>query len=474
MKGLSERNFVYMQTFASSYPYFPFTQAPLAKLENAENQEVNFTQASLAQLSSGSTWQSPLAKITWYHHITLLDKVQNVDERLFYIAKTIENGWSRNVLVHQIESHLYERQGKVIANFENTLPPPQSDLARESFKSPYLFDFLAMGDQIQERELEKALIAHIRKFMLELGKGFAYVGNQFHIEVSDKDYFMDLLFFNYNLNCFVIFELKVGEFKPEFAGKLNFYVNTIDEKLRGPNHQPTIGILLCKTSDKTVIEYALRGMTNPLGISGYELSKALPNKLKADLPTIEELESEINREYEELKTPSQKRMESLKEKLSGLKQGEIKQKATIPILQDIFSKSLMPLFQSLLKKMEDFKDLFMSCNYYWLVNGKNITDINECRTFCKEEGNLKSIRDFSFSYELHGLKKAGIETFDTGIQLNYIVEDFWYGFSLVNYNNQQAFVKKLYPEQLSKADIELITDTAFNSVMENIEQRITK
>ena len=170
--------------------------------------------------------------------MVLLDKLQSANDRIFYAEKTIQNSWSRRVLEMQIESKLYERTGKALNNFETTLPAPQSDLARESFKNPYVFDFLAMGEEMQERELEKALIAHIKLFMLELGKGFAYVGNQYHKEVVDNDYFLDLLFFNIQLNCYVIFELKVGDFEPEFTGKLNFYINTVDEKIKTAAHNP--------------------------------------------------------------------------------------------------------------------------------------------------------------------------------------------------------------------------------------------
>lgn len=366
------------------------------------------------------------------------------------------------------------RSGKTISNFQHTLPAAHSDLAQQTFKNPYVFDFLAMGEVIKERDLEQALIQHLKQFMLELGKGFAYVGNQKNLVVDGDDFFLDLLFYNYHLHCFVVFELKVAEFKPEFAGKLNFYINTINAQLKGNEDKPTIGVLLCKTPNETVIKYSLQGVDTPIGVSDYTLANALPKRLKTEMPTVEELEAEIDREYEELKTPAQKRFESLKEKLASLKKEEIKQTATAPILYDIFDKSLMPLFEALLKRMEDFKDMFVSYSYGWYGKDKIIPDINELATFWKDEEFLKSRMEFQFSYRLYGLKKAGTESFDTSFQLNYRIDNYWYGFILVNYFDQQPFVKKLYHEQLSKEDIELITDTVYNSIMENIEWQIER
>jgi predicted nuclease of restriction endonuclease-like (RecB) superfamily len=260
MKGFSVRNLKYMRAFAEAYPQFV---------------------------------QQAAAHLPWGHHQLLLDKTKTSLEREFYIKKTVANGWSRNILLHQIESQLYLRQGSAITNFEHTLPKPQSDLAREILKNPYLFDFLGLTDEIEERELEKALIKHLKKFMLELGRGFAYVGNQYNLKVEGNDYFLDLLFYNYLLHCFVVFELKVGDFKPEFTGKLNFYINTINEQIRGKEDKPTIGVLLCKTPSDTVIQYSLQGIDTPIGISNYEFTKALPKQLEGEMPNVEELEHEI-------------------------------------------------------------------------------------------------------------------------------------------------------------------------------------
>jgi predicted nuclease of restriction endonuclease-like (RecB) superfamily len=283
MKGLSPRNFKYMRAFAQAYPQF--MDVRFAKPQEYENQDFIIVQQLAAQLP-------------WTHHQVLLDKTKTIAEKSFYIKKAVENGWSRNVLLLQLSSQLHLRQGKALTNFELTLPEPQSDLAIETFKNPYVFDFLNSTDVIRELGMEKALIQHIKHFMLELGRGFAYVGNQYNIRVEDDEFFLDILFFNYRLNCFVIVDLKLKEFKPEHAGKLNFYINVIDAQVKLPHHKPTIGILLCKSSNQTIVKYALQDINSPIGISNYELTNALPKELKADMPTIEELEQEMEKEIE--------------------------------------------------------------------------------------------------------------------------------------------------------------------------------
>ena len=274
IKGISARNLKYMQSFSEAYPLF--LQASLAKLE-----------------SSPAILQVPLAKLPWYHHITLLDKVKNVDERLFYITQTVQNGWSRNMMVNQIESDLYARKGKAVTNFSDTLPPLQSDLAREIFKDPYKFDFLSLTDNHFEKELEDGLVGHMTKFLLELGNGFSYVGRQYPLEVGGEEFYIDLLFYHFKLRCFVVIELKAGKFIPEYAGKLNFYLNAVDGTLKHQQDQPTIGILICKEKNKIVAEYALKGLEKPIGVSEYHLTKAIPTNLKDSLPSIVDIEKNL-------------------------------------------------------------------------------------------------------------------------------------------------------------------------------------
>jgi predicted nuclease of restriction endonuclease-like (RecB) superfamily len=263
VKGFSSRNLKYMRSFAESYPEEPIVQ----------------------QLA---------AQIPWFHNCVLLDKVKDLNERLWYIQQTIDYGWSRNVLVHQIETGLHQRVGGAVTNFARALPLPQSDLAQQLVKDPYHFDFLSLGKEAQERDLERALIDHIREFLLELGVGFAFVGSQYHLEIEGDDFYIDLLFYHLKLRCFVVIDLKMSAFQPEYSGKMNFYISAVDDLLRHPDDKPTIGIILCKDKKKTVAEYALRDLRKPIGISTYHFKDTLPEPLQGQLPTIKQLEVELS------------------------------------------------------------------------------------------------------------------------------------------------------------------------------------
>lgn len=268
IKGFSSRNLKYMRTFAETYP-------------------------------DSSIVQEVLAQITWYHNLALLEKLKTTEDRLWYAQQTIANGWSRNILVIQIETRLRDRQGKAMTNFERTLPKPQSDLANSLLKSPYSFDFLSLGREAQERDLENALVAHIRDFLLELGVGFAFVGSQYHLQVGNEDYYVDLVFYHLKLRCFVIIDLKMIEFTPEMSGKMNFYLAVVDDLLRHPDDQPTIGLILCKSKNQTIVEYALRSINRPIGVSTHEIWNSLPEQFKQSLPSIEQLELEMDAAIED-------------------------------------------------------------------------------------------------------------------------------------------------------------------------------
>lgn len=258
MKGLSARNLVYMQTLAKAYPDFSITQ-------------------------------QVVAQIPWGHNCVIMEKITVDDQRLWYIQKTIENGWSRNVLSLQIQSNLYARDGKSINNFKSTLPAAQSDLAQSIIKDPYNLEFLDIQGKIHERELEGKLIDHIRNFLLELGQGFAFIGNQYHIELEGEDYYLDLLFYHVKLKCYVVVELKTGKFKPEHAGKMNFYLNLMDRQVKDKSDNPTIGLILCEDKKGITVEYAIEGINKPMGVSQFKLTEKLPEQLKQYLPTAEEL-----------------------------------------------------------------------------------------------------------------------------------------------------------------------------------------
>lgn len=243
----------------------------------------------------------PVFNIPWGHNIILLQQVKNDRERIWYAEQTVENGLSRNALGDWIKSDVYKRHGKAITNFTQRLPEPQSSLAQELLKDPYNFDFLTLSADYKERELEDGLVAHIQKFLLELGKGFAFIGRQYHIEVDSRDYYIDLLFYHTKLHCYIVVELKIDEFKPEYAGKLNFYLSAIDDLLRDSVDQPTIGLLLCKTKSNFTVEYALRDINKPIGVAHYatKIVESLPKNLKSSLPTIEEIELELESMHED-------------------------------------------------------------------------------------------------------------------------------------------------------------------------------
>lgn len=262
MKGFSPRNLKYMRAFAEAWPEDEFVQ-------------------------------QVAAQIPWFHNCVLLDKLSSPAEREWYARKTIENGWSRNILVHQIDSRLHLRLGEAQTNFAHTLPSPQSELAQQVLKDPYVFDFLNLGEAAYERDLERALLEQLRSFLLELGLGFAFIGSQYHLEVGGQDFYLDLLFYHFRLRCFVAFELKIGEFLPEYAGKMNFYLSALDSTLRGEQDEPSIGVILCRAKNRVIVEYALRDLSKPIGVSAYQLTQALPESLKGSLPTIEELEAEL-------------------------------------------------------------------------------------------------------------------------------------------------------------------------------------
>ena len=240
--------------------------------------------------------QEVLAQITWYHNLALMDKVPDINTRVWYAKKVSENGWSRNVLVHQIETKLYERQviANKITNFENRLPMPQSELAMQTMKDPYVFDFIPFKEHMVERDIETALIKNITSFLLELGTGFAFLGNQYHLNVGGDDFYIDLLFYNINLRCYVVIELKTGDFKPEYAGKLNFYLSAIDGGLKKEDDKPTIGLLLCQSKNDIVAEYSLKDMSKPMGVCEYRITGNLPKELENQLPSVEDIKNHIS------------------------------------------------------------------------------------------------------------------------------------------------------------------------------------
>jgi len=275
--GFSVQNIWYMRAFYAAW----------------SEQPTNLQQ-SVGDLDSESLPQV-VGEIPWGHNIQLLSKVKDPLQRLWYARKTVEYGWSRSVLVHQIESDLYGRQGKAITNFPETLPAHQSDLANQLLKDPYHLDFLSIGPDVSKRQLEMALLERLKNFLLELGKRFAFVGNQVHLEVGGKDYYLDLLFYHLHLRCYVVIDLKVEEFKPEFAGKMNFYLAAVDKLICHPDDNPSIGLILCKERNRIVVEFALKTSRRPVGVAEYKLTNRLPKKYQAELPSPKELRQQLKK-----------------------------------------------------------------------------------------------------------------------------------------------------------------------------------
>ncbi len=262
MKGFSPRNLKYMRAFAQAYPDLSFVQ-------------------------------TVSAQITWSHNIVLLDKVKESEERVWYTQQVIAQGWSVRVLETQVGTRLYQRQGKAITNFQSALPALRSDLANDVLKDPYIFDFITTGDDTKERHIQNALLSHIQRFLLELGAGFTFVGSNYHLIVDDEDFYLDLLFYHLHLRCFVVIELKRGSFKPEYAGKVNFYLTAVDKQVKHPSDNSTIGIILCETKSEVKVEYALSDIHKPIGVASYQFTTSLPDELRDQLPDVKQLEKSL-------------------------------------------------------------------------------------------------------------------------------------------------------------------------------------
>ncbi|MEJ7823211.1 MAG: PDDEXK nuclease domain-containing protein [Chitinophagaceae bacterium] len=313
LKGFSPRNLLYMKQFAEAYPVsilerFIYVEKELKGMKSISQQAVaklltldgqnEITQQVVAQMPEEVFLESIIARLSWSHHIILKDKVQKMGQRLWYMFHSIEHGISRNILAMQIESGLFERQvkAKKINNFQRTLPATQTDFANYLFKDPYIFDFVQAKENADERNIEEQLATHITKFLLELGQGFAFLGRQIHFEIGSTDFYVDLLFYHTRLHAYVVVELKARPFEPGDAGQLNFYVNIVNDKMKGIHDQDTIGLLLCKGKNEVLAEYALKGYNQPLGISDYQISKAIPDELKSSLPDVSDLENELSKE----------------------------------------------------------------------------------------------------------------------------------------------------------------------------------
>jgi len=454
MKGFSVRNIKYMRAFAEAFPNF--VQQAAAPLQNDENQSITIVQQLAAQLP-------------WGHHQLLLDKIKNKKEHIFYIKKTIENGWSRNVLLHQIESGLYKAQGSLINNFPNTIPAYQSELTQQVFKDPYNFDFIMLGERAKEKDLENALMTHLTKVLLELGAGFAFMGRQRKFEAGGREFYIDLLFYHTKLRRHIIIELKIGEFEPEFVSKMNLYLGLADDQLKGEQDEAAIGLILCKTNNKIVAEYALRDTSKPIGIAEYKIAARLPENIKGELPSIEEIEQRVDEELKEEQTTLDRRLQAVKEKIRNIQADEIQSPVTFSALNELYDKGLRFLFIELINRVNLFEEDFLQQKVYWYCTNKTFTNIEEVNRFWEQPDEVNNISEFNFHISLDGFKKAGTEHWNISKTLVFKIDKYYYSFYLINYNNQQPFLKKLYHQPLSNKDQQLIIDIIINEVLNDIE-----
>jgi predicted nuclease of restriction endonuclease-like (RecB) superfamily len=456
MRGFSVRNMKYMRAFAEAYPGFAMGQPAVAQKQQADRQKSEIVQPLVAQ-------------IPWAHHLVILNKIKDEGQRRFYLQKTAENGWSKSVLASQIESGLHLRQGAAITNFKTTLPKPQSDLARETLKNPYLFDFVGIGEEMQERELERALVANIKKFLLELGKGFAYVGNQFNLAVEEDDYFLDLLFYNYHLHCFVVFELKVGDFKPEYTGKLNFYINTVNEQVKGPDDKPTIGVLLCKTPNKTVVKYSLQNIGAPIGVSEYQFTKALPEELQSELPTIEDLEQELEKTVDVKQTPLQEKLARLKDRMAQSGREEVQKERDADDIRYLFNELVPQLEHEINEALRPIATAFAKVELGRRINsisGPFLIEADLEKQLLKENVNLLGL-----SLRMEGFKKGGTDAFGLWKDLFIELHHFKYG---VGAEQHKPWVEKLYHQKWTKEEVRELAERWCEEVVEAITERLEK
>lgn len=470
MKGFSKRNLETIRRWYSFYSInLEFAQQAVAQLQI----DPNFSNAQQIVAQSEQTGQQPvdqnvkalLHSVPWGQHTVIITKVKSPEEAFFYLVKTVQNNWSRSNLTQHISTDLYNRQGKALTNFALTLPEPQADLAQEIIKNPYNFDFLMLQEDARELEVERALIQHLKKFTLELGKGFAYVGNQYNLKVDGDDFFLDLLFFNTILNRYVIFELKVGDFKPEFAGKLNMYANTVNDKVKMPHHKDTIGILLCKTPNKTVVEYSIKGIQTPLGVSEYSFQTALPEELVVGLPTVEQLEEEIAAEMKILKDPLDEKRAKILELINLKAKEEVKIQRSQEVIAKFVKNVFHPLRNQIIQLLEhnNVKDWFLEFKEEYMLDNQIYEYKTNFDVFSQHDQNIHQI---GYEIYLNGFKHAGTNTFGSRERIKFNFHQ--YVFSVTIQHEQKPFKEFLYSTKITDDEINEISIAFVSDLMDQI------
>lgn len=476
-KGFSKRNLEYMRRWYVFYTENnTIAQQAVAQIQQAS--DFSITQQAVAQIHSGSDKQMTnlglsqlLRSIPWGQNQLILTKVKDPQEAVFYIVKTVQNGWSRNILQLQIEGDLYNRQGKALTNFELTLPSPQSDFAQDLLKSPYNFEHLTLAENVKEVELEKALVGHMTQFLTELGKGFAYMGRQVNLNIGGDDFFIDLLFFNTELNCHVVFELKIGDFKPDYAAQLNLYVNGINAQYKREHHAPTIGVLLCKTPNKTVIEYSIKNIDAPLGVSDYKIRTALPEELKSSLPTVQELEQELEKDIEIEQKAIDKKMAKLKSLISNAGKEAVQKKKDAQVVKAIAVEILVPLYEQIqrLQAEQGLIGLFHDVQFHFYAGSYGKKSISDFMTQLDDDQSIQSIR-LSISYQ--GFIQNGTDAFNCFETIEVALGEYKY--SIGKGRDDKNALTKLYHQTLTDEEISQIAEQHIEQTIDYITEQLEK
>lgn len=451
LKGLSPRNLRYMRNFSKAWP------------------ELTILQQAAAKLDAESILQQAAAKLPWFHICTLMDRVKDPVAMRFYAEKAVNKGWSRNVMIHHIESDLYAREGKLQHNFPATLPPIQSDLAQESFKDPYKFDFIQLGDEASERDLENALVSNITNFLIELGQHFAYCGRQYRLEKGGEYYYLDLLFYNTKLHAYIVIELKVGDFKPEYVSKMNTYLSIVNDDLRTPGDNPSIGIILCKSKNKVTVEYALRDVNKPIGIAEYELTKAIPENLRGELPSIKDLESELKKEIEVSQKPIEQKLSYLQDLLSRIDREEIKHEKSKEAVLSLFEDFLPRIQDNLKRRLKDILPLFANSDIGVTIDNHPFLFMTSPDLELRLMEN--DVNKIGITIRLEVCKKAGTKAFSIYKDLYLFLDRYKYQ---IGTQPQTIWHEELYYKTWTDSEIQDLTDRLAEEIVDDMTMLVER
>jgi predicted nuclease of restriction endonuclease-like (RecB) superfamily len=465
-EGFSATNLKYMRRWYQFYA--PAGQHAVDQLKNTVTE---FGQHSVDQIVQQHVGQFPmmLGLVPWGHHIQVMTRSQTIEEALFYVQQTALHNWKRTVLIHQVDSALYHRKGKAQNNFEITLPQPQSELAVELLKNPYNIGFLNLSEEVSERDLENAILANIKKFLLELGVGFSFYGQQFHLKVGDKDFYIDLIFYHTRLHCYFVIELKVTEFEPEHAGKLEFYITAVDEQIKLQEDNPTIGLLLCKTADKVIVEYSLKTKSKPMGVAEYK--HAIPKKWKNELPDEKLLKQELEKEIIIPQKPVDEKIDRLKEIVKKMNVDPADLEKDDDLIKKVFTEIQQPLIKLIDKKLVDVKSMFKSYKVEGRYNQKtlewNMRDFDIDARLLLEE----NVWMLGFEFMLETFIMGGTNAFNVWQRLEIHLDKHKY---IIGPDRGKVWIEKVYRKFLTENELEDIADRFVETIIDDINDRAEK